>query len=109
MGSYSTGSITLTEVAEDAYSTPITSTNAVQKFEASSKKLTDVIIRNIDAANAVDIGLYNATPATFRAASFEVASGASIGFRKIDLTTLGIISSVDDAHATVQVLGSDLT
>jgi hypothetical protein len=109
MGNYSTGSITFSEVAESAYSTPITSTDAVQKFEAASKKLTDVIIRNIDGANAVDIGLYDATPATFRAASFEVAAGASVGFRKIDLTTLGIISSVAGDHAIVQVLGSELT
>ena len=109
MGSYGTGSITLSETIGDTYSTPITSTNAVAKFEAATKELADVVIRNIDAANAVDIGLYNATPATFRAASFELAAGASLGFRKLDLSTLGIISSVDDAHATVQVIGSEQT
>ena len=88
------------------YSTPITSTNAVQRFNGTNpKKIADVIIRNTDAANAVDIGLYNATPATLRAASFEVGALASIGFTKVDLYQLGIISSVADAHAVVQVIG----
>jgi hypothetical protein len=87
------------------YSTPKTSTNAVQKFEATTKKLRDVVIRNTDAANAVDIGLYNATPATFRAASFELAAASSIGFKEVDLTQLGLISSVDGSHAIVHVLG----
>lgn len=87
------------------YSTPKTSTNAVQKFEATTKKLRDIVIRNTDAANAVDIGVYNATPATFRGASFELAAGAAIGFKEIDLTLLGIISSVDGNHAIVHVLG----
>jgi hypothetical protein len=86
-------------------STPKTSTNAVQKFEATTKKLRDVVIRNTDAANAVDIGLYNATPATFRAASFELAAASSIGFKEVDLTLLGLISSADGSHAVIHVLG----
>jgi hypothetical protein len=86
------------------YSSPKTSTNAVQKFEAATKKLRDVVIRNTDAANAVDIGVYHATPATFRAASFELISGASIGFKEVDLTLLGLISSADGSHAVIHVL-----
>jgi hypothetical protein len=87
------------------YSTPITSTNAVQRFEAATKKLRDVIIRNTDAANPVDIGVYHATPATFRGASFELAAASSVGFREIDMNKLGIISSADGNHAIVHVLG----
>ena len=88
------------------YSIPITSTNACQRFNSTNpKKIADIIFKNIDAANAVDIGLYNATPATLRAASFELAAGASFGFTKVDLYQLGIISSVDGSHAIVQVIG----
>lgn len=88
------------------YSTPITSTNACQRFNSTNpKKIADIVIRNIDAAKAVDIGLYNATPATLRGASFELTAGSSMGFTKVDLYQLGIISSIADNHATVQVLG----
>jgi hypothetical protein len=88
------------------YSTPITSTNAVQRFNGTTpKKIADIVIRNIDAANPVDIGLYNATVATLRAASFELTAGSSIGFTKVDLYQLGIVSSTDGNHATVQVMG----
>jgi hypothetical protein len=97
--------VTALEWSGTPYSTPKTSTNVVQKFEAGSKKLRDVIIRNTDATNAVDIGLYNATPATFRAASFEVAAASSVGFREVDLTLLGVLSSVAGNHAIVHVLG----
>lgn len=88
------------------YSTPKTSTNACQRFNGTNpKKIADIIIRNTDAANAVDIGLYNATPATLRAASFELGALASIGFTQVDLYQLGIVSSVDGSHAVVQVIG----
>jgi len=88
------------------YSTPKTSTNAVAKFEAAAKLLRDVVIKNTDAANAVDIGLYHATPANFRAASFELGAGASIGFTMVDMNSLAVISSVDDNHAVIHVIGT---
>ena len=87
------------------YSTPKTSTNAVVKFEAATKKLRDVVIRNTHASYEVDIGVYNATPATFRAASFELGAGSSIGFKEIDLNLLAVISSTDGEHAILHVLG----
>lgn len=87
------------------YSTPKTSTNAVVRFEAAAKKLRDVVIRNTHASYEVNIGLYNATPATFRGASFELAAGASIGFKEVDMNSLALISSTDGEHAILHVLG----
>lgn len=88
------------------YSIPMTSTNACQRFNNTNPtKIADVIIKNIDVANAVDIGLYNATPATLRGASFELPALASIGFVKVDLYQLALISSIAGSHAVVHVLG----
>ena len=90
------------------YSTPITSTNACQRFSSTNpEKLRDIIIKNTDASNPVDIGLYHATPATLRGASYELNGGAAIGFRNVDLYQLGLISSTDGNHAIVQVLGTE--
>lgn len=89
------------------YSTPITSSNAVQRFNATNPKLLrDVVLRNTDTANAVDIGLYNATVATFRGASFELAAGATVGFTLVDLYQLGTVSSIDGSHAIIHVIGT---
>lgn len=87
------------------YSTPKTSTNVVQKFEAATKKLRDVVIKNTHASYEVDIGVYHATPATFRAASFELGAGCAVGFKEVDLALLGLLSSTDGEHAVIHVLG----
>ena len=85
------------------YSKQQNSTNALVAVGAT--KLRDVVIMNTDAANAVDLGETAADVATFRAASLELAPGASIGFTQVNLATLFVLSSVAGSHGRISVLG----
>lgn len=97
---------TATEFSGAAYSKQQTSTNALVALGAV--KLRDVIIKNNDAANSVDIGKTAANVAAFRAASYEVLAGAAIGFTQVNMSTLFILSSVADSHASLSVLGVEI-
>ena len=101
------GSIeTAVEFGGNVYSKQQTSTNALVALGAV--KLRDVVIRNDDAANAVDLGETAGTVGAFRSASMELPSGASIGFTQVNLATLFILSSVADSHALLQVIGVEI-
>jgi hypothetical protein len=96
----------LLEFSGTPYSTPKTSTDAEVKFSATALKLKDVVIRNTHASYEVDIGLYvGGTVAAFRAASFELGGGASVGFTHVDLNQLALLSSTAGEHAIVHVIG----
>ena len=90
------------------YNKQQTSTDGMVVLYGSTKKLRDVVIKNTDAANAVDIGITQANVATFRANSFEVKAGAAIGFTMIDLNLLKILSSVAGNHATIHLIGTEI-
>ena len=85
------------------YSKQQTSTNLM--VAVGAVKLRDVVIINNDAANPVDLGESAVDVATFRAASIELAAGASIGFTQVDLNTLYILSSIAGSHATISLIG----
>ena len=85
-----------------------TSTNAMVVLHGSTKKLRDIVIKNTDASNAVDIGITQADVATFRSNSFELKAGAAIGFTMIDLHLLKILSSVAGNHALIHLIGTEV-
>ena len=97
---------TATEFSGAVYSKQQTSTNALVAVGAT--KLRDVIIKNTDAANAVDLGETAVDVATFRSASMELAAGANMGFTQVDLATLFILSSVAGNHAKISVIGVEI-
>ena len=94
------------EFGGNVFSKQQTSTNAIVAL--GSVKLRDVVIRNDDAVNAVDLGESQVDVATFRAQSLEIGSGASIGFTQVDLATLFVLSSVAGSHANIQIIGVEV-
>lgn len=97
---------TAVEFGGNVYSKQQTSTNALVALGAV--KLRDVVIRNDDATNAVDIGETAVDVATFRGASLELAAKASLGFTQVDLATLFVLSSVAGSHALLQIIGVEI-
>ena len=97
---------TAVEFGGNIYSKQQTSTNAL--VAVGVVKLRDVVIKNADAANAIDLGETQVDVATFRAQSIELAAGGSIGFTQVDLATLFVLSSVAGSHATIQVIGTEI-
>ena len=97
---------TAVEFGGGVYSKQQTSTNAL--VAVGAVKLRDVVIKNADAANSVDLGKTAVDVASFRAASLELAAGASIGFTQVDLASLFVLSSVAGSHAIIQLLGVEI-
>ena len=97
---------TATEFSGAVYSKQQTSTNALVAVGAT--KLRDVIIKNTDAANAIDLGESAVDATAFRAASMELAAGEATGFTQVDLATLFILSSIAGSHAKISVMGVEI-
>jgi len=97
---------TATEFSGTVYSKQQTSTNALVAL--GSVKLRDVLIKNTDAANAIDLGKHKADVAIFRTTSYELGAGAAIGFTQVDLSRLYILSSVAGSHASLSLIGVEI-
>ena len=85
-----------------------TSTDSMVVLHGYTKKLRDVVIKNTDATHAVDIGITQVNVAAFRANSFELKAGSSIGFTMINLNLLEILSSVEGNHAAIHLIGTEV-
>jgi len=96
---------TATEFSGNVFSKQQTSTNAMVAF-STTMKLRDIIIKNIHAANSVDIGMYAADVATFRNTSYELGAGATVGFTSVNLSKIYLLSSVADSHGKIAMLGT---
>lgn len=88
-----------------AYSKHFTVSDIPTKFEASSKKLRDIVIRNIDSAKGARIGIYNADKTTFRGTGFTLEFEEAVGFTEIDLNTLAYCSHTDADTPILEIIG----
>lgn len=94
----------------------VMSKNYIRRFSESyndkSIVITDFNIRNTHAVNGIDIGVLfrDKLPsvADFRTYGWRIIAQESFKFAKVDLHTLGYISTVDDAHVQIKYLGSIL-
>lgn len=87
------------------------STNIVRRVDDWHHKANTFKIRNTDAANGVDIGYVPYTgdlPATsdFRDISYRLIAQAEMELTEVDLMGIGFVSTNDDAHAQLKMMGS---
>ena len=82
------------------------SDNAKHAFTIKSRKLKDIIIKNVHATQSIIIGKNRASVATMRTANFEVIAGATLGFTKIDLHTLYYVNKVNAETPAFQLIGT---
>ena len=87
------------------YSKKITLSDSVVKVEASAKLLHDVVFHNIDAADGAYIGIYHATVGTMRNTAFALEFGESIGFQKVDLNTVALVSHTNGDTPVIEIIG----
>lgn len=90
-----------------AFSKHYTVSDTPTLFEASEKKLRDVVIRNVDAAEGARIGIYNADKGTFRGTGYKLEFSESIGFVKINLNTLAYCSHTDGDTPILELIGTE--
>ena len=74
-------------------------------FEASTKKIRDIVIHNTHATQSIIIGKDQADVGTMRTADFELEAGLSVGFTKVNLALLYYVNKANGETPTFETIG----
>jgi hypothetical protein len=91
----------------DVYSAYVTTSATVQRFNASTLRFRDVKIYNYHPAEAIYIGKYNSSAATFSNYALLIVGYETMDFKYVDLYELGFRMFTGGTVHTLRVFGSN--